>query len=509
MSQNRNDKPSHHASAETDASQAVPEELKKQVKKPATKLTRLSAAQVARRTERQKPRIASGRPMPGASTGLTTAREGTPGPEHPRDADTLDIAPAIASPTEAAITPDRRNAATMPARSVAVFVPATTVGPRQMTVWEDAEDAEVIAGWVLASSRKDAPEWRASAAFDDEWADPVGSRAPTPSPGGPDRDARLASLRHLTTRDDPYLVQKVRLAVVDLVLEHRFVSEETDRRLAHHGIRFGVWSLARTSDGEFDPFRDLTEDRIAGFVRDAGAHLSDGSRATYAAALRRLAAGPTIRHTGQRRKAVAPLPKRIEDGLWAAADAFHPHSWQHQEAKTLLSLTFGAGAMPAEINLAAPDDVLLGGLRSTSPAGSGSGLEVSVRLMRATGWIRDVPVLDERYATWLATRAAQVAGQTYLFKPERRSRKDAINATTRRLAQVNSAFERFDLPAARNTWAVAALAAGVPFAEWALAAGVRPGTHLPTDLLAYLPTPDPAQIEAAFRRVATPTPPGH
>lgn len=505
MTHNHGDTTSHQASAATDATQAVPERPKARVKKPATPLTRLSSEQVARRTERQRPRIASDRPVPSNSPGLATAAEATEGPDHPRAADAPAIAPVIEPPTEASIAPERPNVATTSVRSGELFAPATSVGPRQMTVWEDAADAEVIAGWVLASSRKDALEWRAGAAIEDEWADAAGSRTP---PVGLDLDARRAYLRDLTTRDDSYLVQQVRLAIVDLVLEHRFVSEETDRRLAHHGIRFAVWSLARTSDGEFDPFRDLTEDRIASFIRDAGAHLSDGSRATYAAALRRLAAGPTIRHTGQRRKAVAPLSKRIEDGLWAAADAFRPDSWQHQEAKTLLSLTFGAGAMPAEINLAAPDDVLLDGPRFISTAGFVSGLAVSVRLIRPQHAIRDVPVLDERYATWLATRAAQVTGQTYLFKPDRRSRKDAINATTRRLAQLNSAFERFDLPAARNTWAVAALAAGVPFAEWALAAGVGPGTHLPTDLLAYMPTPDRARVEAAFRRTAMRTPPG-
>lgn len=466
--------------------------------RPGKRLKRLSATEIVRRSERQRPAIAR-------ATALGP-RDGTD--DQPKlEAPTLDLDPrdgageVIAHPSMGATTTadDGAGADDAPPSSTGrnaterteVRSEAPERGPRQMTIWESAEDAEVIAGWMTASTRRDRLEKEQDAepneARDAHWC--VVTTNPVL-----DTETRRAPLRNLTTRDDLHLVQQVRPAVLDLVLEHRFQSEESDRRLVALGIRFGVWTLTKTVDGEFDPFRDLTEDRITGFVRATGQHLSPGSRDSYAAALRRLAAGPVIRHRSERRKAPAPLPRAVENGLWEAADGYRPTSWQHQEAKTLLALSFGAGASSEEINLVAPEDVI-----ATRESGS---LRVSVRLLRKKTWVRDVPVLEPRYAEWLADRAAQVAGHAYLFKPERASRRNAVNSATRRLAETNHAFERFEPNAARNTWAVTWLQAGVPFPAWANAAGIGPGTHLPADLLAHLPTPDPAEVEAAFRRAA-------
>lgn len=475
--------------------------------KTVKRLKRLSAAEIARRAERQRPAIARAGDRGGSARQAPTDER--PELETPVAIDAPEGAAVLTHPAVALVTAvDTDDQGCGPSGSAArsdvttamVSREASQTGPRQMTIWETAEDAEVIAGWVSASTRRDRLEQREAAEQgDNEDTSTAGWRVVTPD-SAVDPAVRRTRLRNMTTRDDLHLVQQVRSAVINLVLEHPHQSEEADRRLLALGIRFGVWTLTKTPDGDFDPFRDLTEDRITRFVRDAGQHLSTGSQDTYAAALRRLAAGPVIRHQGQRRKAVAPLPPAVEEGLWTAADTYSAASWQHQEAKTLLALSFGAGATSEEINLVAPDDVLV-------HRGPGA-LRVSVRLMREKTWVRDVPVLQPRYADWLAGRAAQVAGHAYLFKPERVSRRNAVNSATKRLAETNHAFERFRLNAARNTWAVTWLQAGVPFAEWANAAGVGPGTHLPTDLLAYLPTPEPSDVEAAFRRAALRAPNG-
>lgn len=378
--------------------------------------------------------------------------------------------------------------------------PPATEPLRQMTVWEDREDdlgADVLAGWIEASTRR--PHQGVAAPVDTVDAGAACYRI------GATRhrltaEERRAHLMQVGTRDDPHLIKRVRPAVVDLVLEHPYMSEEADNRLTALGIRFGVWSMTRTADGAFDPYRDLTADRISAFARDVGRHLSAGSVASYKSALRRIAAGPAQPDRSARRTAVEPHSRMVEDGLWIAAESFHPLSWRHGEAKTLLAATFGAGAMPAEINRLAPDDVLIG-TASTEP-------RVSLRLTRDRTWeTRDVPVVEVRYAEWLAARADQFAGQTYLFKPEVIKRRNAINATKGALAQSNAAFERYDLPAARNAWAVRWLKIGIPFEVWAKAAGINPGTHLPTDLLPFLPTPSTDDIERAFRRAALRTSP--
>ncbi|WP_125037008.1 hypothetical protein [Nocardioides sp. LS1] len=479
--------------------------------KTGSRLKRLSAAEIARRAERQRPAIARagerGRTARPARTDEQPELETPPAVDAPEGAAVVVTHPAVALTTK--VDGDDNGAGPLASiarsdvKTAMVSREASQTGPRQMTIWETAEDAEVIEGWVAASTRRDRLEDEADTeeAGDTEAGGGgavAGWRVVTPC-SEVDPAVRRTRLRNLTTRDDLHLVQQVRAAVLDLVLEHPHQSGEADRRLVALGIRFGVWTLAKTADGEFDPFRDLTEDRITRFVRDAGPHLSPGSRDSYAAALRRLAAGPTIRHRSSRREAAAPLPRAVEDGLWAAADAYAVTSRQHTDAKTLLALSFGAGAMAEEINIVAPEDVLVGRHHGD--------IRVSVRLVRDKTWVRDVPVLQSRYADWLAARATQVAGHAYLFKPDRVSRRNALNSTTRRLAETNRAFERFRLNAARNTWAVTWLRAGVPFAEWANAAGVGPGTHLPTDLLAHLPTPGPDQVEAAFRCAALRTDP--
>lgn len=465
-----------------------PRPSKQGVLKPRS-LTPLSPEEIGRRQTRALPAIARAQ----QATDSTPASPDTPGAPS-ADGRGGDLAAVLTLRTA-------DNAGTVGGDALMTWNrhPSPASEPRQMTIWEDREgdvDADVVAGWVAAATRKppepDADSTDAAADADAEDAAAFriwGTRHRI------DPAERRQTLMRLTTRDDQHLIQRVRPAVVNLIVEHPFVSQEADSRLTALGIRFGVWSLPRTSDGAFDPYRDLTEHRISAFVRDAGRHLSTGSRASYASALRRLAAGPASTDRGARRTAVEPHSQVVEDGLWTAADAFHPSTWRHGEAKTLLAATFGAGAIPAEINNLAPEDVLVDD--------TGASLRVSLRLTRVRTWeTRDVPVIEPRYAKWLADRAQQFAGQTHLFKPEVVKRRNAINSTRRALAAANAAFERYDLPAARNTWAARWLSIGIPFEVWAKAAGIAPGTHLPTDLLAFLPTPTPGDIDTAFRRAA-------
>ena len=468
-------------------------------------LTHLSASQIAQRVERQQPMIARSRakspqqpgdptaPRPIAVAEYDAEQPSETGQQARGGTDDLNASGRHAATREGPAW-NRPENVTAPSASGPRVVPT---GPRQMTIWEDSDDAAVIAGWVAASTRERPASSVADTPILNRQAGDASTATETtwrivPVDRVVDEETRRLRLQTVTTHDDLHLVQRVRPAVDDLVLEHPYIDDETDGRLLRLGIRFGVWSLSKTTDGEFDPFRDLTEDRIFGFVAHAG--VSAGSGGTYAAALRRLAAGPSNRHRGERRKAPAPTPRRVEEGLWAAADALAPTSWRHQEAKTLLALTFGAGALSEEINVVAPDDVVVDTC--------GERPRVRVRLVRNRTWVRDVPVVDVRYADWLASRAAQLAGQTYLFKPDRASRRNAVNATSALLSETNQAFDRFSVSAARSTWAVTWLRAGVSFAAWASAAGVGPGTHMPTDLLAYFPTPDTAEVDAEFRRSA-------
>lgn len=446
-------------------------------------LTPLSPADIQRRQIRAMPAIARQREVSGDADDATADTSHTAVlPLPPR----ATARPARTAPTTAGMPTRESSAATE---------------PRQMTVWEEREDeleVEVIAGWVAATTRN--PRATGDDSADQQTSDDAATHRIAASRHGIDPADRHRALMRLRTRDDLHLIQRVRPAVVNLIMEHPFVSEEADSRLIALGIRFGVWSLPRTADGEFDPYRDLTADRISSFVRDAGRHLSTGSKGSYASALRRLAAGPVNPDRGERRTAVEPHTAVVEDGLWSAAESFQIDSWRHGEAKTLLATTFGAGAMPAEINRLAPEDVLID---ETGPS-----VRVSLRLTRDRTWeVRDVPVVEPRYAEWLVGRARQFAGHTYLFKPDVIERRNAINSTRRALARANAAFERFDLPAARNAWAARWLSVGLPFEVWAKAAGIASGTHLPTDLLAFLPTPTPDDIETAFRRAALRTRP--
>jgi hypothetical protein len=455
------------------------------------KRKRLSPAEIAQRREQRQPGIA--RAKAAETAPVRAADQASEAPTIPADmppepSGNLRVAPVVELVYEAVLDRD-------PA-------PATTV--RQMTLWENHEDPDVVAEWAAATAIVHPID---GDAVDESEADTgAGDGQDTGSGAARGRGKgrlrlvtdvagqaeRRSILSALTVQYDAHLVPDVRPAVVDLVMEHPRVSAEADKHMTWLGIRFGIWSLTKTADGVFDPYRDLTENRINGYLRYLGSSVSEASKDSYASGLRRLAAGPPQRRVGKRRIAVAPHTVRAEDGFWTAADVYDPHSVEHTEGKTLLAATFGAGALPEEVNLLDPRDVLVARGR------------VSLRLRRDPLDSREVPVTEDRYAHWLVDRAVQLRGERFLFQPRRASRRNTVNATTSRLRQTNAIFERYSTSAARNAWFARLLTAGIPFQIACTAAGVGPGTHLPTDLLPHLPVPDPADIEAVIRARMTP-----
>lgn len=447
--------------------------------------TRLSPAEIARRRDRQRPGIARTTDAEAAPEAVAVTAVGT-------------VAEPVVWPvvelvedTVSDVVSDRDPA------------PATTV--RQMTLWENHEDPDVVAEWAAATAivhpldDENTLDETATDTGEGEGAGSGTARGRGKAAGrlrlvadGVDQAERRSILSALTVQHDAHLVPDVRPAVVDLVMEHPRVSAEADKHMTWLGIRFGIWSLTKTSDGVFDPYRDLTENRINGYLRYLGSSVSEASKDSYASGLRRLAAGPPQRRVGKRRIAVTPHTVRAEDGFWTAADVYDPHSVEHAEGKTLLAATFGAGALPEEVHLLDPRDVIV------------ARGQVTLRLRRDPLDLREVPVTEDRYAHWLADRAVQLRGERYLFQPRRASRRNTVNATTSRLRQTNAIFERYSTSAARNAWFARLLTAGIPFQVACTAAGVGPGTHLPTDLLPHLPVPDPANIEAVIRARMSP-----
>lgn len=377
---------------------------------------------------------------------------------------------------------------------------------RQMVVWEHLTDQTAVESWLAAvtpltpestgsdlpaAGVRDSPTGLAGPAAE-SLAGGEGAlwRVTTTAPALT-REERLRCLATYMTRvgrGDPNVVLAVLEAaamVAGLVVEFPYVSLDADRWLLSLGARFGAWVMDRTIDGTYDAYRDLTENHIAAFVGQLP--VTTGTKSTYTAALRRLAAGPTRAHVGSRRMAQPPYLPVLEATLWAVACGVDPHSWRHHASKTLLAVTFGTGASAAELVGLEPGDVLV--------LSDGS---VRIRLARRGMWVRDVPVTNPDYAGYLAERAEDLAGHPWLFRPERSARPNTCNATVTNLAKTVPIFKGFDPRRARNTWAVNALAAGIPFAAWCHAAGVGPGTHLPTDLLPHLPAASPDDVAAAF-----------
>lgn len=440
------------------------------------RLTRLSAAEIARREQRARPRIAQTPSVPeevGSTTGLTGPTSGprtltcSPGRTVDLPGSTVETAPP---------EPERVVFSQVPARE-----PAAATVVRQLTVWENNDDPAVIAEWVAATAIAHPATPKAPEVTEDASSQRPAATPPT------ERDTRRAALNQLTVQHNSHLVPEVRDAIVGLVLEHRHVSTQADEYMTRLGIRFAIWCMSKTPDARFDPFRDITEDRIATYMRYLGSSVSEASKSSYTAGLRRLAAGPQQPRTGKRRVAVEPHERRAEDGFWVAADGFHHTGIEHREAKTMLAATFGAGALTEEVNYLAPEDVLVEGGR------------VALRLVRDKMVARDVPITNLRYADWLMDRAAQLAGERFLFQPTRGERRNAFNVATTRVRRANAIFERFNATAARNAWFQHLLVNGVPFHIACAAAGVAPGTHLPTDLLAYAPPVKAIDIEQAVR----------
>lgn len=478
---------------------------------------RLSPAEIARKRERQLPAIArtpADHPASPAQAAQTVREvEAMPVTVIGDASDELvlasSFAPSVAPTAEPSDGPIGRPVDVRVEAAVELLdepvldrdpAPATTMW--QPTLWEGNEDPAVVEEWVAATAivypiidDEATSDASAASAVDTEntvaRAGEAGRRIQSVA-DVVDQVERRATLSTLTVQHHAHLVPQVRAAVVDLVMEHRHVSVEADKHMTWLGIRFGIWSLTKTADGVFNPYRDLTEDRISGYLRYLGSSVSEASKDSYGSGLRRLAAGPPQRRVGKRRVAVAPHTRGAEDGFWTAADAYHPHSLEHTEAKTLFAANFGAGALPEEVNVLAPGDVLAAGGR------------VSLRLTRDATDSRVVPVAEDRYAHWLADRAAQLRGERYLFQPGRASRRNAVNATTRRLRESNAIFERYSTSAARNAWFARLLSAGIPFQVACVVAGISVGTHLPTDMLPHLPVPDPADIEAVIRARLTP-----
>lgn len=304
------------------------------------------------------------------------------------------------------------------------------------------------------------------------------------SPGHVDprnRAAFLAGVQPEGRRSD---IDAVKAQVIELVLGTDATTETSLRSLMSVLCRFAIWCRNNTADGTFNPARDLNEDQLHAFKIDALAHLERGSQATYMSVLRRVNTSiPKARPVG-RNPASAPYSARSADLYWTTA--LEMDEWIFEEMRTLLSLTFGTGAMSDEIATMRADQVIARASRTT--------LQITRRHE-----LREVPVYGA-YGTRLKARSAQLKPTDYLLRPTFHTRKNVVSDTVKRAAKRSSVFEGFKALRARHTWVCRCLLAGIPPNVLNVAAGVGPDNNLFSDLTAHMPTPTQAEVRRAFDR---------
>lgn len=288
-----------------------------------------------------------------------------------------------------------------------------------------------------------------------------------------DKSGRRAALLSITPEEPAERVAVVRDTVIDLILNVPFVSYESDRGLQAVGVRFALWCLDNSADGQFVPERDLVESNLASFLNFARRTIRDSTMGTYASAVRRLGRMGHARFQGTRTVAQAPYSPRTKNAMWEAACAMTDQVGL--DLRSLLALTFGAGCRSDEVHAmrASQVDTVNG--------------TVVVSVVRAGGVVRWVPVYEE-FAQWLSRRAGELEPEGYLFRPGCGVRRNATSWLVEKMGARVAVFKGFRSTRARHTWLCDLLAAGIPFHVVCHSAGLVKDSHLPADMLPYLPT---------------------
>lgn len=277
----------------------------------------------------------------------------------------------------------------------------------------------------------------------------------------------------------------VKPIIIDLILKTKVTSKDSLRRMLRQGCDFAIWCRNNTRDGEFDPSRDLTEERLSDYALYAYGGLEPSTEATYMSALRAVAGNKPKRRVNGRRVAAGPYPDAIVALLWDTA--MDREVWNGIEMRTLLALSFGVGARAEEINQ----------MRASQVERIGRSTIVNVTRRDV---LREVPVYGD-YAQWLRTRAAQLHSDDYLFRPTVVDRSDSIGSLVRKSGPRTPVFKDFRAERARHTWVCDHLQQNIAYNVLASAADIGPGSNLFADLLPHLPYVTPTQRRRAFDAV--------
>jgi hypothetical protein len=289
----------------------------------------------------------------------------------------------------------------------------------------------------------------------------------------PDRTRLLLSY---TPRSDIEIARQVQDAVVDLILRVEHVSWHSDQAMLKIAYAYAIHCVK--VHGEWAPARHLLDGQIKQWAN--GRQKTANTRSSELAALRRLRVGR--RHVSQFSRNVATPPYTAKE--WKPLQALS-ESRVDSDATALVNLSGHLGLRAHELSRATGNWIHLDEERTW------------LTVPDSDGVLRLIPAFGDT-ADWL--RSMYAVGDRYLIRPRRKWRSSLVTDVTVSISSKHSQFAGFKVNAARHMFVTRLLGAAVPLAVVHSVAGLKPGSTLPVDLVAYLSEPNDNVIYQALRR---------